>query len=359
MGCVSLGHAGSTPASGVVTGSVPHPEFPAALAPFVVDGLLEGLSTLEVGAAYRLLAYAWRNNPPCTIPRSRASLVAVIGVTFEEWDAIKTRLFLALGARLDATDANVIVLGAALNAFQALQAEADQRRQRTRNATEAAARAKRDRASPPPHARGRGDGPPSVTDPLRNRHGVVTDAAPSLRFVSGSAPALAPSFESMNQRQSALSADSNTNQGAQARALSDAEIADRQAARGRLRRARWSWAASDRRQVPLQLIEELVQSRHCTEMRVAFVLSVIEDAGLREVNKGNVPPNPIGMLINGLGAQRRPKAPWEIPLFFQREWEAELSRRQELASQQSRLDAARRAATDRLAGEKEARPHVS
>jgi uncharacterized protein YdaU (DUF1376 family) len=346
--------AGSTPTRGVVTGSVQHPDFPAALAPFVVDGLLEGLSTLELGALYRLLAYAWRNSPPCTVPRSRTSLVAVTGVTVEEWDAIKNRLFLALEMRLDDTDRNVIVLGAASRVYQSILAEADQRRQRTRNATEAAAKLRRER----PGERQSTDRP-SVTDPLRTRHGSVTDAAPVLRFVSGSAPALAPSSESMNQRQSAQGAFSNQNQGAQARALSDAELADREAARGRLRRARWSWAAADRRQVPIRLIEELVRSRHCTEMRVAFVLSVIEDGGLREVNKGNLPPNPIGMLINGLGAQRRPKAPWEIPLFFQREWEALLERRQELATHQARLDQARRAAVDRLSAEKEAKPHVS
>lgn len=335
-----------------------HHEFPAALAPFVVGSHLEAMSTLELGAVYRVLAYAWRNTPVCTIPRSRTSLVSITRVTPEEWDGIKNRLFLALEARLDDTDQSVIVLGAALRVYQSLEAQADQRRQRTRNATEASARAKRDRASQPPHS-SRPPGGPSVTDPLRMRDGDVTDAAPALRLVFGSAPALAPSLESMNQRSERSSADSQTGQGAQARALSDAEIADRMAARARLRRVRWTWAAADRQMVPLAMIDSICQSRHCTEMQVAFVLSVIDQTGLREVNAKRTPPNPLGMLINGMGVQRKPKPAWEIPIFFAREWEQELNRRQEMTSQQNRLDEALKAAAARSAAKPEARPHVS
>lgn len=91
-----------------------------------------GLSTLELGVLVRLVRYAWRQMPPCTLPAEDASLAAVAGVTVEEWLRMQTRLLLALGSMQPHTEATTpraghpgrITLGHARRAYEDQAAKA-------------------------------------------------------------------------------------------------------------------------------------------------------------------------------------------------------------------------------------------
>lgn len=79
-----------------------HPTQLMPACPLDLDRLVDvevgtGLSTLELGVLVRLIRFAWRQQPPCTLPDDEASLAAVAGVTVEEWRRMQTRLLLALG----------------------------------------------------------------------------------------------------------------------------------------------------------------------------------------------------------------------------------------------------------------------
>lgn len=60
--------------------------------------LVQVLTTLELGALVRLVRYAWRQVPPCTLPNDHAGLAMVAGINSEEWRGVQSRLLLAAGA---------------------------------------------------------------------------------------------------------------------------------------------------------------------------------------------------------------------------------------------------------------------
>ena len=114
-----------------------HPNQPMPACPLDFDRLVDaeigtGLSTLELGVMVRLVRFAWRQSPPCTIPNEEASLAAVAGVTVEEWRRMQTRLFLALGTLPPHAEATTpraghperITLGHARRAFEDQAAKA-------------------------------------------------------------------------------------------------------------------------------------------------------------------------------------------------------------------------------------------
>ncbi len=114
-----------------------HPTQPIPACPLDFDRLVDaeigtGLSTLELGVMVRLVRFAWRQSPPCTLPNDHASLAAVAGVTVEEWQRMQTRLLLALGTLPSQMEAATphsgpperITLGHARRAFEDQAAKA-------------------------------------------------------------------------------------------------------------------------------------------------------------------------------------------------------------------------------------------
>lgn len=74
------------------------PACPIALESVADPDLVQVLTTLELGALLRLVRYAWRQDPPCTLPDEPAGLAMVAGITTEEWEVMRGRLLLAAGA---------------------------------------------------------------------------------------------------------------------------------------------------------------------------------------------------------------------------------------------------------------------
>lgn len=101
---------------------------------------------------------------------------------------------------------------------------------------------------------------------------------------------------------------------AQARALARS-MADQALSHRLLSRAAFEWAHPSKRFFPVQMARELSEHSNANPARVAYVLEEVEAIGRRKAEAGEV-INPIAWIIGGLGAQREPKKPWEVPLAF-------------------------------------------
>lgn len=300
--------------------------------------MLETLSSMELGATYRLARFAWGHG--CALPDDASFLAAVARITIEEFTAMRCRVLLALAAT-QAAPGEHLVLEVAQRCQHAAAVAIDRRRQRTLAATEAAAQAKRARAADPPAA--------SVTDPRRIRDGSVTDplrtAAQTLRTQnseSSSSKALALSLQRPIQSaiQSALNSDAQMSAGARApertdRAddvialLGDAsrdQLAERVAGWKREQSTRMlqdaiaKWSHAGATSCPVDKAAELARGEHADPARVDFLIE--EAAGiLARCRASGESFNPVGYVIAGLGAGARTAGrPREIPLFVAERW---------------------------------------
>lgn len=75
------------------------PPFPAGLEDLLVPGAVEVLTTLELGAAWRLLRASWAVG--CMLPADEAAVAALAGLRAQEWDGAKERLVWALAIEWD------------------------------------------------------------------------------------------------------------------------------------------------------------------------------------------------------------------------------------------------------------------
>lgn len=75
------------------------PAFPASLDELLAPGAAAALSTLEVGAALRLLQAAWGNG--CLLPADEAAVASLAGLTAAEWQRARGRLVWALAIEWD------------------------------------------------------------------------------------------------------------------------------------------------------------------------------------------------------------------------------------------------------------------
>lgn len=75
------------------------PPFPASIDALLAPGAAAALSTLELGAAFRLLQAAWGNG--CLLPADEAAVASLAGLTAAEWQRCRGRLVWALAIEWD------------------------------------------------------------------------------------------------------------------------------------------------------------------------------------------------------------------------------------------------------------------
>lgn len=331
------------------------------------------LSALELGVALRLVTAAWSAEDPCTLEANPRALAMVARIMSEEWLTVADRVLLACGAERRGSR---LVFVPALQVYQhqaqlrakrskAGQASGRSRAGRNQTADEAA----------PETAAGSEQHPASgVSRPVdwdvagtHVEHVFNTcSAAPSMearahaqkRPRSNAQYTAHESLSAPDAAGAASSADPPADPpedvialvglGAGARALARQE-ADRRWCRQMLLDAVWPWAAVDRRRLPPLKCGELSEAPGVTPMLVAYAIEQIDAMGRQAVDAGKTPPNPIGLLITALGAQRtRRTRPWEVPLTFATRFINQQASRDKLTDAQLAIEAIRtkRAAAD-------------
>lgn len=318
----------------------PHPACPLDLACLVDSGIAETLSTLEVGALYRLVRFAWRQDPPCSLPGEDTSLAMVARVTDEEWARLKPRLFLALAVTPAALhhaggSTERLSLGHTRRVFEELAAKA------------AAISRQRSIAG-----RGNAKSERAVNEPLTGRQRAVDEpssarsAAPSLR----SSSVFAPSLQGSPPQSANPSAQSERSSGEEdviavlgegARAILVEKLASwrREKSTKMLQDAIAKWRAAGLTTCPVQKASEMAEGVYAEPARVEWLITDA-DAKIAAMNKGERHCNPVAVLIAGLGQSEKTRnRPADIPLFVAERWCKEEADSLQLMRAQAALNA--------------------
>lgn len=102
--------------------------------------------------------------------------------------------------------------------------------------------------------------------------------------------------------------------------------------------ARWHWAPQGKQWLPTRTVRDLAEHPNATPLLCAYALQVIED----KRDAGETVRNPVGLVINVLGAQRdKPAAAWPVPLAFAANWDKRMEAKTRLLQKQAELDATR------------------
>lgn len=281
---------------------------------------------MELGALYRIALVAWGMG--CTLPADDAFLAAVARTTEGQWREMRARVLASLGAMQAPDDRASLTFEGLLRLESETRAEADRRRARTAAATKAAAdRSRRQTTGPEPPSRVR-DG--SVTEPLRT-------SAPSLRseFSSGArAPALQrKEFEFSSSLSSDLTRAPQQNDDDQsardvlaslsagARALGEEAVGKwrREKSLRMLQDAIARWKAKGVTSCPVGKASELADLPSAEPARVQYLVEDADSMVARMLAEGKR-PNPVGLVIAGLGASERRTVPREVPMFLSEKW---------------------------------------
>lgn len=272
--------------------------------------MLETLSSMELGATYRLARFAWGHG--CALPDDASFLAAVARITIEEFTAMRCRVLLALAAT-QAAPGEHLVLEVAQRAQHAAADAIDRRRHQTASARAAAVASKRSRSA--------------VTGPSQVCGGSVTDqsqrSAQALRTQnSDSALALSPHRPEQSAIQSAQNSDVVAILGDGARALLTDRVASwkREQSTALLQTAISKWAQAGATSCPVGKAAELARGEHADPARVDFLIE--EAAGILARHKAAGESfNPVGYVIAGLGASARTAGrPREVPIFVAERW---------------------------------------
>lgn len=289
-----------------------HPAFPCDLDSLLDAGVADGLSTLEVGALYRLVRFAWRQDPPCSLPGEDSSLAMVARVTDEEWSRMRPRLLLALAAT-GCTPGGRLLLQHARRVYDSLTSKAQATSAAKRTAGLAGAR-----------ARWQTDGtcqagakqPPSPAI-----------AAPSLRSSSPSvsAPTLQRSFQSaipsaQSERSGGEDVIAVLGEGARAILAERVSAWRREQSLRLLQDAIAKWRTAGLTTCPVTKANELAEGRHAEPARVEALIEEADAIIAQEKAKGRK-CNPVGFVMHGLGESEKSRGrPAAIPLFVSERW---------------------------------------
>lgn len=324
-----------------------HPEFPAAIEQLAPEGVLESLSALELGAWYRLQRAAWTQPEPCTLPAEDSFLAMVARITVEELAAAKPRLLLALAASSDTAPSREaaggtgrLTLGYARRVFESLASRALEVRRVKQAAGRAGAESRWRQA------------PDSTCMAPAKQLPSAAIAAPSLR--SEFSESLALSLQRSNQSAKSERSEEEgardvlATVGAGARALLAEKTRDwrRKKSLALLEDAIARWVRDGFTSCPIDKAFELVEHESASPDRVEHLVQSGDAMLARFKASGGRRPNPIGLLISGLGlSASNPRPPCEVPLFIAQRWataEAESVRAMEsLAAVQARISALR------------------
>lgn len=284
------------------------PAFPLDLTAYLPAGLGSTLSLAETGAFMRLLAFSWRQQPPCSLPDDTAVLAAVVGIKTEQWPRL-SRLAPAFTMGPDGR----IHLREAAAVYARLAAEAE-RAARTSAVRAQAARARWSQDPPDANA--------SDANALQMhpRNHAIASTAPSLR--SERSALQRSSLESKSVRSlGAQSAEVIARIGsAGARALVEDKLKTwRQShSLGQLRAFVEELRQSGRSNVPLAKADELARGQWSTPDRIDAAICRIKDRmAVGDCQK------PLGFLISLLGMSARGRATLiEVPLPIAAKWDA-------------------------------------
>lgn len=331
------------------------PPCPADLSLLTEPAIFGTLGTLEVGAVYRLVVYAWSQADACVVPDDNMSLAAVAGCSDEEWARIGRRVLLALGAT-QAPRSGYLTLEKPRSVFADLAAKCTRARAQRTEASHARWR----RTHPPP------GGPPGgstrmrlgcESDPGRMRVGSGPDAG-RMRAESERTES-----ERTTSSESALSLQRSNhevqNQSAQKEVI--AVLGDGARALRNLLRREWTreqvlrllhkawpvWERAGYTDAPITKATELAAADSATPPRVEHILDNAAamiaryEAGDRTGRR----PNPVGLLIAQLGlARSRPQAPIDVPLVLAQKWARLEESRARLEAAQAAINAKRQTA---------------
>lgn len=297
------------------------PEFPAAIEQLAPDGVLDSLSALELGAWYRLQRAAWAQPEPCTLPAEDSFLAMVARITVEEWEAARPRLLLALAASTDtapppaaAGGTGRLTLGYARRVYESLACRAVE----VRRVKQAAGRAGAE-------SRWRQAGDGSCQAAAKHVPSPAM-AAPSLRseFSESSAPTLRRSNQSAKSERSEEGApDVLATVGAGARAILAEKARDwrRKKSLALLEEAIPRWGREGFTSCPVSKAWELVEHESASPDRVEHLVQSADAMIARfKAGGGSRRPNPVGLLISGLGLSGARRDPVEVPLILAQRW---------------------------------------
>ncbi|MCK6475307.1 MAG: hypothetical protein L6Q35_00575 [Phycisphaerales bacterium] len=295
-----------------------------ALHDIIAPVYMAALTTLELGAAYRIAEAAWSSDPAGTVPGDDTFLAAVARITSAEWSAAGPAVLRALGSAPHAPapgSPHDPACGAAGHlVLQAVRSASDAARA---NVARSAARSdairakRREAGAAGAAARWQRDGKP-MANAIR-----LPSAAPSLRSLSSqvsSAPAPAPIPE--RAMQSAPEGDVCAVLGEGARALLDHAVRDwrRKKALGMLEAAIARWAAAGLTSCPVAKASEMASGEHATPARVQLLIESADQA-IAQARASGRRCNPVGMVIAGLGMSQASRGrPREVPLFVVQRW---------------------------------------
>lgn len=294
-----------------------HPPFPCDLDRLLEAGVAEGLSTLEVGAVLRLVRFAWRQDPPCTLPGEDSSLAMVARVTDEEWLRMRPRLLLALAVTQTAPPSaggstERWLLGHTRGVYDALATRA-----RATSATKRAA------GLAGAQARWQTDGTCMARAKQVPSPAI---AAPSLRSQNLSTPA--PMLPRSSPQSATLSARTERPEdviavvGERARALQTQTIEAwrRQQSLRLLQDAIARWRTAGLTTCPVTKASDLADGPHSEPARVEALIEEADALIAQEKSRGRG-CNPVGFVISGLGlSEKRAGRPAVIPLFVADRW---------------------------------------
>lgn len=334
------------------TGPIP---CPLDLARVADVAIVDALGAAGLGALVRVVAFAWAQEPACTLPDDDSFLAAVARITDEEWAALRPRLLLALGATQTPPPATAggntgrLTLGHARRVYDAAADHAARTTADRRAAGRAGARARWGGGSGPPMAGAIETVAPATKTMAR------AIAAPALRSES-SALSLPRSNRAQNSDPERSGGDVIAQVGAGARAI----LAERVAAWRRdqslrmLQRAIGRWREAGTATFPIQRASELAGGIHACPARVESLIEAADSL----VAGGKCRRGPVAVLIHGLDAGQEPHGkPAEISLFAAEKWaRLEASACRMMEAQAAILARQNRAAT--IAGEEGSRANA-
>lgn len=279
---------------------------------FAARGVVASMDAAALGAFVRLLSYAWREQPPCTLPADDATLAFV--ARSHEWDRVRPSLLVAFVPSTD--HPGRLINRQAREIFDSLAAEVAAFSEKQRRASQARWGKPADPGGMPVGSHRDASGMPA---------GSSARSAPSLRSESSSLSL--PRSQSTNEssRSSERSESEGTviaQLGDRARAIGDERIGDwkRRQSLELLQKAIAGWRNSGLSEYPISNASKLASGPHSDPARVQAVLEDI--AGQIAAGKMR---NPVGYLLCGLAlAANRNGAtrPAEIPLQLAQKWAA-------------------------------------
>ncbi len=298
-----------------------HPACPCDLDRLADAGVADGLSTLEVGALYRLVRFAWRQEPPCSLPGEDSSLAMVARVTDEEWSRIKPRILLALAVTQTAPpphgmaggSTGRLLLGHTRRVYDDLAA---------RTAKTAADK----RAAGLASARARGSTCSTAVQQPSNSRSTPVAASPSLRSSSGSAPTLQRSSpqsaiqSAQSERSGADDVIAVLGDGARAILAEKVSAWRREHSMRLIQDALVKWRAAGLTTCPVSKASEIASGEHSDPARVEYLIGEADAMIAQERARGRR-CNPVGLVIAGLGmSEKRRGRPADVPMFVADRW---------------------------------------